>query len=111
MPNRRDETVSLPRDRLYEARLFGIILQDLPDLANRSVYAVVGVEEDILAPDPLDDVLPADDLSVTLNQDRQNLGRNAFEFDHATVATQGMGGEIQLENLAKFNEARNSYRL
>ena len=111
MPNRRDETVSLPRDRLYEARLFGIILQDLPNLADRSVDAVVGVEEDILAPDPLNDVFPSDDLSPALNQDRQNLRRNALQFEHATGAAQGASGEIEVEILAKSNQTRNSDRL
>src|SRR6202034_2559024 len=66
-----DETISLAGDGLYETRLFRIILQNLPDLTNRTVDAVIGVEEDILAPDSRDDVLPANDLSLMLNQDGQ----------------------------------------
>ena len=98
-----DEAIPLAGDGLYETRLFGIVLQNLPDLTNRSINAVIGVEEDILAPDSRDDVLPANDLSLVLDQDRQNLCRNALQFEQTTGAAQGVCGEVELEVLAKFN--------
>jgi hypothetical protein len=58
----RDEPVSPPRNRLHESRLLRIVLQHLPNLADGGIDAVIGIEENILAPDLLDDPVAGDQL-------------------------------------------------
>src|SRR5258708_36336680 len=62
----RDELVSPPRNRLHESRLLRIVLQHLPNLADGGVDAVVGIKENILAPDPLDDPVSGNQLPSLL---------------------------------------------
>jgi hypothetical protein len=100
--------ISPAGDGLYEARLFGVILQDLADLTDRAVDAVVGIEEDVLTPYPLYDVFPADDLSFLLDEDGENFRGNALQLKDATGTAQCRGGEIELEVLAKSDQTRNS---
>ena len=106
--HRRDETISPARDGLYETWPFRIVLQDFPDLADRTVDAVVGVEEYALAPDSLDDVLSTDDLSSLFHQDHKNFHRDALQLELTTGATELIGAEIELEVLPKSKRARHS---
>jgi hypothetical protein len=90
---------------------FGIVLQDLPNLADCSVDAVVSIEEGAYSPDPLNNLLPADDLPSLLNQHRQNFRGNARQLKHTARAAQPIDVEIELEVLAKSDRPRNSDRL
>src|SRR5450631_3372497 len=58
------EAVSLAGDGLDEAGLGGIVAQGLADFPNRGVDAVLGIDEDVLAPEALDDFLARDDGAV-----------------------------------------------
>jgi hypothetical protein len=98
----RNEPISLAGDGLYETRLFGIVLQGLPNLADCSVDAVVSIEEGAFSPDPLNNLLPADDLPSLLNQHRQNFRGNALQLKHTVRAAQPIDVEIELEVLAKI---------
>src|ERR1700694_2714141 len=61
-----DEPVSPARDGLHKAWLLRIVLHHLPNLADRGVDAAVGIEEDVLTPDPLDDLVAGDQLPSLL---------------------------------------------
>ena len=74
----RDEAISPSSDGLYKTRLFRIVFQNVSDLANRTVDAVVRIEEYVLCPDPLDDLVPGDELSFLLQQQDQKFHRNTF---------------------------------
>ena len=77
--------------------MLGIILEHLADLADGGIDTVVGVEEDIFAPDLLDDLIPADELSVLRDQQQKQLHGNVFEFQGLARAAQFIGTEIKLK--------------
>jgi hypothetical protein len=87
----RNETISPTRNGLNKTWFFGIVPERLPDFANCAIDAVVGVKENVLAPDSLDDVLAAHELSSLLNQDGENFHGNALQFEHTTRTTQPAG--------------------
>jgi len=57
---RCNETISSARNRLDESRFFRVVIQDLTNLADRAVYAVIGIDKNALAPNLLDNLLPPD---------------------------------------------------
>src|SRR5713101_4089338 len=85
---RCDKTITFSGDGLYETWSFGVVLEDLTDLANRAIDAVVRIKEDALAPDPIDDLVPGDELAPLLHQQEQKLHRDAFELEHTSRETQ-----------------------
>jgi len=66
--DRCDEPVSFARHRLHKTRLVGIVLQRLPDLANRCIDPVFGIYKNIIAPETLNDLLPRDQVAVLFQQ-------------------------------------------
>jgi hypothetical protein len=66
--NRGNEAVALAADGLDEARLPGIIAEDVADLADGSVNAMLCVNENLFAPDMLDDLLPGDETAILGHQ-------------------------------------------
>src|ERR1700731_1650278 len=97
----RDEPVSPPRDGLDEARLLRIILQHMANLADGRVDAVVSIEEYIRTPDPLDDLVPGDQLASPLYQEEQQFHGNPLQLENPAVAAQFISAQIQLEILPK----------
>src|SRR5262249_61083487 len=77
----RDESISLAGDRLHEAGLLRVVLERLADLADGGIDAVVRVEEDIPSPDPLDDPVPADELSLLFDEETQDLHGDALQLE------------------------------
>jgi hypothetical protein len=63
-----DKPVSPTGQRLDETRLLRVILEYLANLADGGIDAVVGVEEDIFAPDLFDNLVPADELPALRDQ-------------------------------------------
>jgi hypothetical protein len=107
----RYEAVSLARHRLNEPRHVGVILQDLPELADCAPDAVVGVEEDTLAPDLSDNFVSSDDLTLVLEQQYQDLQRDTFQFQPMTVAAQAVGSDVKLKVFAEPDRFLHSDRL
>ena len=64
-----NETVAPAGDRLDKPRLLGIISQHLTNLADGIVDAVVRVQEDVLAPNSIRNLLPGDKFTATLKQE------------------------------------------
>ncbi|HXZ79504.1 MAG TPA: hypothetical protein VEG30_06205 [Terriglobales bacterium] len=54
-----------------EARLTGIIAQDIAHLADSSVYAVLSVDENSGTPQTVYDFLPRDQMTVLFDQQDQ----------------------------------------
>ena|SRR5215467_12596489 len=82
--HRRNESIALPGDCLYEMRLLGIVAQDLADLSYSAVDAVVSIEKNALPPNPFGDLVPANNLPSLFNEEEQNLQRNTLEFEHTS---------------------------
>ena len=99
--DRRDETIALASDGLYEARLFGIIPQDLADLADGAIDAVVGVKRDPGAPNALNDLLAGNDFVPLLDKEEQKLHGDALQFEHTTAAAHLVRTLVELKILAK----------
>src|SRR5450631_3733068 len=91
------EAVSLAGDGLDEAGLVGIVAQGLADFPNRGVDAVLGIDEDVLAPEALDDFLARDDGAVFFRQQEEQFHGDAFEFQDAAVTPQLEAGGIEIE--------------
>jgi hypothetical protein len=100
------ESIAFARYRMDEAGIVGVVSQRLADFANRGVDAVFGIDEDILAPETVDDFLPGDDAILPLQKKDQQLHGDALEgnalaFLGAPLAAQLEAGAIEL----KFSES------
>src|SRR5580704_1968733 len=80
LQDRSNESIASARERLHIARLLRIVLQNLTDFADGAVDAVVGVEKDVFAPDLPGDFFAGDELTFLLDQNEQDLQRNALEL-------------------------------
>jgi hypothetical protein len=85
------------------ARLLGIVLQYLADFADGAVDAVVSIEKDVLAPDPLGNFLAGNELTLPLDQNEQDLQRKTLELQHATSVSELKGSRIDLEVVSEPN--------
>src|SRR6202041_2276015 len=83
--NQRDEAISLPGHGLYEPWGLGVILQDLAKLADRTPDTVVGIQEDTLAPNPGNDLIPGNNLVPVFKQQEKDLERDTLELQHMTA--------------------------
>ena len=101
--DRRHEAIPSAGDGLNETGLLGIVLEDLPDLADGAVDAVVHVQVGALAPDPLGDLLPGDQLARPLGQEQEDLQRDPLELERPARAPELVGRAVQLQLLAEAN--------
>lgn len=92
-----NETVAFPWNGLYEVGQIGVFLQRGADLANRRVDAVFGVNENVFAPQAIDDFLPGDDVAVFFCQQDEQLHGNPLDLQGSTIASQLIASAIQLE--------------
>ncbi len=58
---------------------------------------MLGINEDILPPQLLDDLLAADQLAVSTGQQDQQLHGDSFQLDHGAVASQLVGTQVELD--------------
>jgi hypothetical protein len=79
--------------------VFGIVLQDLPDLADGAIDTVIGIEGYALSPDSLDDLLARNQLASLLHQQEQEFHGNAFQLEHTVGTTQLVGAQVELKIL------------
>lgn len=95
--HRPDEPVALARHRLHERRRVRRIAKRLANLADRGVDAGVDVDEDVLAPESIDDLAPRDELAALLDQEDQQVHRLPPELHRTAAAAQLVGSDVQLE--------------
>ena len=91
------EAIPFAGDGLDETRLFGIVAEDLPDFADGFVDAVLGIEEDVLAPDSVNDLFARDETTVALHQKGEELHRNFLEFEDALASSKLVAVLVQFE--------------
>src|SRR5262249_2223045 len=84
----RDELITALRVRPDIGRVFRGVAQSRPDLADREVQPLVEVDERVVAPDGLTQVLARHDLAAVLDQDGEDLGGLRLEPDDVAVLTQ-----------------------
>jgi hypothetical protein len=65
---------------LHVARLVRIVPQHRPDLLDAGVDAELEIDEGLLSPDLLLDILPPHDFTGMSNEKRQDPGRLRMEF-------------------------------
>ena len=99
--DQRDEAISLPGHGLYESRGLGVILQDLTKLADRAPDTVVGIQENTLAPNPGNDLIPGNNLVPVFKQKEKDLERDALQLQHMTATAQPPGTQIKLVAFAE----------
>src|SRR5262249_32628581 len=99
--DRCNKAIPLAGNCLDKLRLFGIVLQDLANLADGAPDAVIGVEENSVTPNFSDNLLAGNNLAPVLKQKNQDLQRNTFQFEHMTVTAQPTGMDVKLELLAE----------
>ena len=58
---------------------------------------MLGVDEDVFAPETVDDLLAGDDVAILFEEQKEQLHGDAFEFQGAAVAAQLETGGVQLE--------------
>ena len=98
-----DKPVSPASHCLDKSRLFGVILEHLTDFADGCIDAVVGVEEDIFAPNLFDNLVPADELSVLRDQQQKKLHGDMLQLQWLARPAQFIGAEIELKLAPKSN--------
>src|SRR5260370_35651296 len=86
--HRRDKTVTPSCDGLYEERPGWIVFEDLSNFADRSIDAVVRIQEYVLPPDSLYDFVARDQLPSMLNEEEQQLRWNPLQFQRTARTAQ-----------------------
>jgi hypothetical protein len=84
-----------------------MIAENLAYFSNGSINAVVSIEKSVLAPDPLDDLLARDQLVSMLEQECQDLHRNALKFERTSRAAELISLQVELELSPKANRSLN----
>lgn len=92
-----DETIALARNRLHERGGVRRIAQRLADLANRSVHSSFNVDEDVLTPQPIDDLTPQHELASPFDEQQQQVHRLPLDPHGTSVPAQRVGADVQLE--------------
>src|SRR5207253_11207870 len=90
----RDKTVALSHHGFDEFGLIGVIPYSVPDLADGSIYAMLGVNENVIAPQLFNDLVTADYLVLSANQKNQELHGYLFELENTTVSAQLVGTQV-----------------
>src|SRR5580704_16409713 len=96
-----DEAVAFSGDGAKKTWPFYVFAQGGANLSNRSVDAVLGIDKDVFAPEPFDDLVPGRDCAVFFEQKDEQLHRNAFKPYDSAVTPQLETRWIKLE-VAKF---------
>lgn len=79
-----NEAVTLTRNRLDEARFFGIIPERKANLADGGVDSMLGVNKNILAPEALDDFISRDEIPIFAREQDEQLHGDLFQLDRTT---------------------------
>ncbi|XWK55277.1 hypothetical protein RBB74_02930 [Tunturiibacter gelidiferens] len=86
---------------MYEPWGLGVILQDLAKLADRAPDTVVGIQENTLAPNPGDDLIPSNNLVPVFKQQEKDLERDTLKLQHMTTMAKPPRTQINLVALAE----------
>jgi hypothetical protein len=95
--DRRNEAIPLARHRLDERRRVRCIAERLPKLADRGVYTVLDVDEHILGPKRVHDLIPRDELTSSAHEENQKIHWLPLEADAMSVAAQLIRSDVKHE--------------
>src|SRR5579859_1207098 len=76
----RDESIPDSSNRLHKSRLLGIVIEDLPNFADRGVDTVVNIHENAFAPYPFGNCFPGYDFATLLDEHKEHLQRDVLEL-------------------------------
>jgi hypothetical protein len=88
--------------------LLRVIFERLSNFPDGGVDAVVCVKEDILAPDPFYDLLPRDQLTSLLDQQKQQVHWNPLQLEQTTRTPQLIAVRVELEIVSESDWFRNA---
>ena len=92
-----DEAVSAPWNCLQVARRVGVIIQRVPHFSDGYAEAVIELNEGILRPQALTDLLPGEDLSRPLQKhDEQAIGK-VLDFHACPIPREATLLKVQFE--------------
>jgi hypothetical protein len=86
---------------LYESRALGVILQRLPKFPDRAPDTVVGIQEDTLAPDPGNDLIPGNNLVPVFKQQEKDVERDTLKLQPMTATSESARTQVNLVALAE----------
>jgi hypothetical protein len=95
--DRRDEAIALTGNRLDERGGVRRIAQRLADLADGGINARLDVDEDIFAPQAIDDVGAEYELTAALDEQNEKVHGLALEPDTPPLAAQLVASDVELE--------------
>ena len=96
--DRRDETVSAARDCLDKPRTARGIAQNVTQLIDRSVEAVVEIDEGVGGPNLGTKLIPGDNFGRALHQGSENLKRLLLQPEARTRFAQFARFQVELED-------------
>lgn len=99
------EAVTFSHYSLYKARLLRIVSQRDTNFANGGIDAVIDINENVCAPEPPRNFLTANQFSLFLKQEDEELHRALFETQGAIAPLQQIPRRIKCE-LAKMEQLR-----
>jgi hypothetical protein len=95
--NRRDEPVTFPENSLHEARPLRIVMKHLTDFANGCVDPLLGIQEDVFAPESRNDFFPADELILVFHEKDQQFHGNFLEPQNSVAAAKFIALKIEFQ--------------
>ena len=98
------ESIALPRYGLHEAGVLRVIAEDLTDLADGGVDAVLGVHKDFAVPQALDYFGSGDEMAIPGCQQNEQLHRFSFQLEAAAPTGELKAVAIHLE-VAEFKDS------
>lgn len=93
-PHGRNEAVAFAGNRQQEPGRVRVIAQCLTRLAHRDINDSVCVDEDVVAPELSDDLVAGDQLTLSRDQQQQELKQESFHADRAALASQLEGRRV-----------------
>ncbi len=78
-----------------------VFIKSLSQFADSGVDAVVGIQENVFAPDSFEYFVPRYQLPRALSQEEQQVEGNSFEVNGAASTTEHVCAPIELEILEK----------
>jgi hypothetical protein len=94
---RSDKAVALAGNGLQESWVVGIVPQRLADFANSYIDSGIRIDENIFAPQFVDNLDPADQVSVARYQEEQKLHWNSLHTNRVSLSPQFKRRRIQLK--------------
>ena len=89
------KAVSLSDYGFYEARLLGVVAEGGAHFADSDVDAVLDIEENVLAPETLGNLVAGDQLTVPLEQEDEQLHGEFFHAQDIVASLEPVAGLIE----------------